>query len=322
MTSGTLKELKDPVQGFSETLQSHGIVMDRRAATICQINLGLLCNQACKHCHLSAGPDRREIMTLGTMKQVIAFLERSGLSILDITGGAPELNPHLNDLIRMAGNKGISLMLRCNLSALYEGDNQELKDLLVRYRVNVIASLPALNTGQTDAQRGKGIFSTSLRALKMLNDIGYGDPNSGLVLDLVSNPSGAFMPSPQKAAEKRFRSVLSDKWDIRFNHLFTFANMPLGRFRQWLERSGNYEAYLKMLYDRFNPGAVDGLMCRSMISVSWDGFLYDCDFNQAAGLHMGGTPVHIKDATIDDTTGLPVAVGNHCYACTAGSGFT
>lgn len=312
----------DTIPGFIETLDAQGLVLDRRDASVCQVNLGLLCNQACRHCHLSAGPDRSEVMSLETMEAVMAFMDRSGLKTLDITGGAPEMNPHLTELIRMAGDRGFSIMLRCNLSALYQQDRQDLKDLMQRYKVNVVASLPSLNLGQTDAQRGKGCFDISLEALKMLNAMGYADPGSGLVLDLVSNPAGAFMPMDQEAAEKRFRRVLADKWGIRFNQLFTFANMPLGRFKQWLERSGNYEGYLEMLHGRFNACTVEGLMCRTMVSVSWDGYLFDCDFNQAAGLPMGKTPMHVRDAHAAGMTGLPVTVGDHCYACTAGSGFT
>lgn len=310
------------VPGFSETLKAHDLTLTRTRTEVLQVNLGRLCNQACKHCHLSAGPDRKEIMSLATIKEVMAYFEDSNIPALDITGGAPEMNPHLPDLIDMAGKLDRTLMLRCNLSALYEGNDQRLKDLMVVRRVHVVASLPALNPGQTDAQRGRGSFDTSIEALQMLNKMGYADPSTGLRLDLVANPAGAFMPSPQAATEKRFRRILEDKWDIRFTHLFTFANMPLGRFRQWLERTGNYDRYLAMLHKGFNPCTTEGLMCRNLISVSWDGFLYDCDFNQAAGLPLGREEIHIRDALEKEFSGRAIAVDTHCYACTAGAGFT
>ena len=272
------------VPDFSQTLNQHGLVLKRGETMTLQVNLGLLCNQVCQHCHLSAGPGRTELMDLTTIHQVIQFQKKAGCEVVDITGGAPEMNPHLKELIeKMAGLARI-IMLRSNLSALYDADDPTLLSLLVKHKVTIVSSLPSLNLSQTDAQRGEGVFDKSLKALKYLNEMGFGKEGTGLVLDLVSNPVGAFMPTDQATAQKRFRKVLKDKWGIVFNQLFTFANMPLGRFETWLKKKGNYDTYLNSLYKGFNPCTVEGLMCRHLISIAWDGYLYDCDFNLAAGL--------------------------------------
>ncbi len=310
------------VHDFVDTLNSHKLSLKRKKTLTCQVNLGLKCNQACGHCHLSAGPGKKELMTLETMFQVIEFITQSKVDIVDITGGAPEMNPHLPFLMDKVADLCKKLMLRCNLSALYDRDTTNIQERLIQHKVNVVASLPSLNMNQTDAQRGDGIFQKSMKALEMLNRMGYGSPGSGLVLDLVSNPVGAFMPSPQGSSEKRFRRILADKWGIAFNHLFTFANTPLGRFETWLKKTDNYNYYMNMLYKGFNPCTIDGLMCRTLVSVSWDGYLYDCDFNLAAGLAKGDCPTHITQLDSFDFMNQIIAVGNHCYACTAGSGFT
>lgn len=310
------------IHDFIDTLKLHKISMERKKTLTCQVNLGLKCNQACGHCHLSAGPGKKELMTLDTMHQVIEFIKQIKVGVVDITGGAPEMNPHLPIFMDRAADLGKKLMLRCNLSALYDRDTTDIQERLIQHKVNVVASLPSLNMNQTDAQRGDGIFQKSMKALEMLNHMGYGSPGSGLVLDLVSNPVGAFMPSPQAATEKRFRRILADKWGIVFNHLFTFANMPLGRFETWLKKTDNYNSYMNMLYKGFNPCTLDGLMCRTLVSVSWDGYLYDCDFNLAAGLAKGNRPTHISQLDSFKFKDHKIAVGNHCYACTAGSGFT
>ncbi len=313
---------------FSTTLDAHHLTLNRISPTTLQINVGLVCNQVCKHCHLSAGPTREEIMDRSTMESLIRFQKKAQLPVVDVTGGAPEMNPDLGFLLEEMAPLTSQLMLRSNLSALYGADDRDdLLKLLVRNRVGIVASFPALNSSQTDAQRGKGIFDTSIEMLCRLNDLGYGKPDTGLNLDLVSNPSGAFMPPDQEAAQKRFHRQMARKWGIEFNQLFTFANVPLGRFQQWLTRSGNYDKYLTTLEKAFNPCTVDGLMCRSMVSVSWDGYLYDCDFNQAAGLDMGNQRLHIDDVDglqtlVEKTATRAVAVGNHCFACTAGAGFT
>jgi radical SAM/Cys-rich protein len=261
-------------------------------------------------------------MDLTTLRQVIDFQKKIKCEVVDITGGAPEMNPHLSILIEEMSLVTKTLMLRSNLSALYDAEDPFLLERLVKHRVNIVSSLPSLNLSQTDAQRGDGVFDKSIKALKRLNDLGYGKEGTGLVLDLVSNPAGAFMPPDQAMAEKRFRRVLKDKWGIVFNQLFTFANMPLGRFETWLKKKGNYDAYLDSLWKSFNPCTVDALMCRHLISISWDGYLYDCDFNQAAQLPKGNVRIHLNDLTAFDFDDQTIAVGTHCYACTAGSGFT
>ena len=317
------KKAQDPgIPDFAQTLKAQGLSLKRANTMTCQVNLGLLCNQVCKHCHLSAGPDRQEIMDLETMGQVIEFQTKAGFEIVDITGGAPEMNPHLPVLIQGVAGSARTLMLRSNLSALYDTQDPALLDLLVEHGVVIVSSLPSLNLSQTDAQRGDGVFDKSIKALKQLNRMGYGQEGSGLVLNLVSNPVGAFMPAPQVSAEKRFCKVLQDKWGIEFNQLFTFANMPLGRFEAWLKRTGNYEKYLETLWKGFNPCTVEALMCRNLISISWDGYLYDCDFNLAAGLAKGNVRTHIRDLNDSHFLDQDIAVANHCYACTAGSGFT
>ena len=309
-------------QYFAQTLNSHGLDLKRGKTTTLQINTGLLCNQICRHCHLSAGPGRHENMNTDTVNDVTAYAGRSGFDIIDITGGAPELNPNIYNLIDKLFPLTPRLIFRSNLSILNDGKRDDLIDLLKAKKVNIIASFPSINEAQSDSQRGDGIFSKSIEALKKLNTLGYGYQETGLKLDLVSNPAGAFLPSSQNKTEKRFREVLLNKWNIRFNSLFTFANVPLGRFREWLIESGNLETYINRLKSGFNPCAVEGLMCRTLISVSWDGYLYDCDFNLACGLHMGKRRTHVSEMPDHPPEGSPINVADHCYSCTAGSGFT
>lgn len=307
---------------FNRTLARHDRRLVRGQTTTLQINVGLRCNQTCRHCHLNAGPNRQENMDASTVDAVVAYARRGRFDTADITGGAPELNPHLAALITQLRPRVETLMMRCNLSVLTDGNHDHLVDMLRENRAVIVASLPALNASQTDAQRGEGVYQQSIDALHRLNDAGYGKPGSGLALNLVSNPTGAFMPASQSQAEKRFRQMLGKKFDITFNQLFLFGNVPLGRFRAWLKRSGNYEKYLKKLHADFNPCAIDGLMCRSLVSVSWDGYLYDCDFNLAAGIPMGGHKVHVSQMSGPPEPGQAVAVAEHCYTCSAGAGFT
>jgi radical SAM/Cys-rich protein len=307
---------------FKQTLGTHGIKLERAKTTTLQVNVGLLCNQSCLHCHLEAGPGRRENMSAETAEAVIAYAGSGEFGTVDITGGAPELNPNLVMLIEGLSAPGRRLMLRTNLSALNDGTKEYLFDLLKIHQVVVVASFPSLNEAQADSQRGNGTFLSAIAALKKLNAIGYGLEGSGLELNLVSNPAGAFLPASQKEMEKRFRQVLKQKFGIVFNNFFVFANMPLGRFRQWLIRSGNLEAYLARLVSTFNPCAVDGLMCRTLVSVSWDGYLYDCDFNLSRDLPLGGRKVHVSQIKGRPQPGSPIAVAEHCYTCTAGAGFT
>lgn len=310
------------VDPFSQTLTRHGLQLVRGKTRTLQINVGLVCNQACRHCHLNAGRDRKESMDANTVQEVLSYAERGRFETIDITGGAPELNPHIDLLIERCSAMAPRVMFRSNLSALNDGTRDHLMDLLRSCRAEIVASFPSLNHTQADAQRGEGVFRKSIETLQRLNTMGYGEEGSGLELDLVSNPAGAFLPPTQEQTEKRFRKVLQRKWGIHFNHLFCFANVPLGRFRRWLLQSGNLETYLRKLATGFNPCAVDGLMCRNLVSISWDGYLFDCDFNLAGGLPMGGQKRHVSEAAGPPEPGSPIAVGDHCYTCVSGSGFS
>lgn len=310
------------IKPFAQTLKEHGLKLTRNETKTLQINTGLLCNQKCMHCHLTAGPQRKEIMDRDTAEHIIRFASENSFETIDITGGAPELNPILPDLIKNLRPLASRVILRANLTALNDGNREFLFDLLKSYKVVIVASFPSTNESQTNSQRGDKIFQRSIKALKKLNLFGFGCKDSGLELDLVSNPTGAFLPPSQVQAEKRFHRVLMQKWGIEFNNLYIFANVPLGRFKTWLLKSGNYDKYMENLSSGFNPCSVDGLMCRSQVSVSWDGFLYDCDFNLAAGFFMGGKKKHISRINSSPQKGEPISVGDFCYTCTAGSGFT
>lgn len=310
------------VESFSKTLLRHGLELVRGQTGTLQINVGLLCNQACRHCHLDAGPDRSEIMSRETMKEIVAYAARVEFPVVDITGGAPEMNPHLGYLIEAIAPMTSRLMLRANLTALALRNTDELIGLCKEHRVVIVGSLPSLNASQTDSQRGKGVLEQSISMLKRLNDAGYGAEETGLELNLVSNPTGAFLPGAQAQTEKKFRSDLARKWGLVFNNLFTFANVPVGRFSVWLKQSGNLNAYMQKLASSFNPCTIDGLMCRTLVSISWDGYVYDCDFNLARGVPLGGRKRHVSHMDGLPEPGTPIPAGDHCYACTAGSGFT
>ena len=318
MTLSTLSSIRP----FNLTLSKYGLKLIRKKTTILQINVGFRCNQVCQHCHLSAGPGREDNMDLETAKDVISYAQRSHFETIDITGGAPELNPNLVHLIEKLSPLTSKIMVRSNLSALYDCNGNHLVDLLKERRAVIVASFPSLNETQADSQRGNGIFQKSIGALKRLNAIGYGLHATGLEVNLICNPTGAFLPAAQDQTEKRFRQVLEKKWGIVFNNLFNFANVPLGRFRQWLLKSGNLEKYMNKLSSCFNPCAVEGVMCRSLVSISWDGHLYDCDFNLAKGLFMAKKKVHVSEMPGPPEAGDPIAVADHCYTCTAGAGFT
>ena len=248
-------------------------------------------------------------------------LANSDIPTVDITGGAPELNPHLTKLIEKISALAPRIMLRSNLSALKENMSR-LIDSLKSHRVVIVASFPSLNVSQTNSQRGEGIFEESIEVLKALNAVGYGRNGSGLELNLVSNPTGAFLPPSQEQTEKRYHQILQKKWGVTFNSLFNFANVPLGRFRRWLIQTGNFESYMQKLVSKFNPCAIEGLMCRTLVSVSWNGYLYDCDFNLARGLYMCGKKIHVSEMPGPPEPGTPTVTADHCYTCAAGSGFT
>ncbi|MBW6503186.1 arsenosugar biosynthesis radical SAM protein ArsS [bacterium] len=310
------------VEPFAVTLERHGLSLVRDRVHTLQVNTGYLCNFRCRHCHLEAGPGRQEIMSRETMAAIVSVARRFPFQVIDITGGAPELVPDLPFLVEGLAPLAPRLMLRTNLSAVSGAAWASLVALCVAHRVVLVASFPSTNPSQADAQRGAGSTEAAIAVLKKLNAAGYGVEGTGLELDLVSNPAGAFLPVSQDSAERKFRSDLLRKWGIAFNQLYTFANVPMGRFRAWLLRTNNYERYMKTLVEGFNSSAVERLMCRTLLSISWDGFLYDCDFNLAAGRPCGDQRVHVSDVCELPPPGAPIAVGDYCYACTAGSGFT
>jgi len=289
--------------------------------TVFQINVGKLCNQTCRHCHVDAGPDRKEIMTRETAELCIAALAQTDIPTVDITGGAPELNPNFRWLVEQAKRLGRHVMDRCNLSVLLLPSQEDLAEFLAHHQVEVIASLPYFRPSQTDAQRGEGVFDKSVEALRLLNKAGYGREDSGLVLNLAHNPVGAFLPPKQDAIEAQFRRELSRQYGIVFNRLYTITNMPISRFLAFLVESGNYEGYMERLANAFNPAAAVGVMCRYTLSVGWDGTLYDCDFNQMLALPVdSGAPRHIRDFDLALLRVRRIVTGNHCYGCAAGSG--
>ena len=289
--------------------------------TVFQINVGKLCNQTCRHCHVDAGPDRTEHMSRDTAEQCIRALAQTDIPTVDITGGAPELNSNFRWLVEQSRALGRHVMDRCNLSVLLLPSQADLAEFLAGHRVEIVASLPYYRASQTDAQRGEGVFDKSIHALRLLNRLGYGQPGSGLSLNLVCNPVGAFLPPKQEAIEAQFRKELRARHGIEFTHLYTITNMPISRFLEFLLESGNYEQYMERLAGAFNPTAAAGVMCRYTISVGWDGALYDCDFNQMLDLPVGyGAPTHIRDFDPGQLHHRRITMRNHCYGCTAGSG--
>ncbi len=308
-------------QSFQNTLSQHKLLLLRRQTHTLQINVGHVCNLACKHCHVDGGPGRKEIMTLKTMNDIVDFATKNSFAHADITGGAPEMVPDIGYLIEKVAPLVEKLTFRSNLTLLLQANNKPLFELLLRKKVAIVASFPSTNKNQADSQRGKGVWQKSIDTLRQLNSVGYGVPKTGLELNLVANPTGAFMPVDQCRAEKKFKADLARKWDIQFTDLYTFANIPLGRFRTWLEQTNNLQTYMDKLAENFNPSTVESLMCRNLISIAWDGFLYDCDFNLAAGLHHRGTKTHVSELEYL-TEGSQIMTDTHCYGCTAGAGFT
>jgi radical SAM/Cys-rich protein len=289
--------------------------------SVLQMNVGKRCNQACHHCHVDAGPDRPEVMTPEVVEATLTFLERSNVPTLDITGGAPELHPRFRDIVRRARAAGRHVIDRCNLTITRLPNYADLPEFLAEQRVEVIASLPSYAPKQTDAQRGDGVFADSIAALRRFNALGYGVDGSGLLLNLVTNPVGAFLPAQQAALEADWKRQLQRRWGIVFNRLYTITNMPISRYLQFLIDSGNLHAYMERLVTAFNPAAVDGLMCRFTLSVAWDGRLYDCDFNQMIELGTAAeSPQTIFEATSAALAGRRIVVGPHCFGCTAGAG--
>jgi radical SAM/Cys-rich protein len=309
-------------RSFEEAIVRSGMPpLTTLAPSVLQINVGKRCNQACHHCHVDAGPDRVEVMTDAVVEAVLDLLQRSEIPTLDITGGAPELHPHFRDIVRRGVALGRHVIDRCNLTITTLPNYQDLPEFLAAHRVEIVASLPSYAASQTDRQRGEGVFDRSVQALQRFNALGYGREGSGLVLNLVTNPVGAFLPATQASLEHEWKQVLKRRYGIEFNRLFTITNMPISRYLEWLERSGNLDEYMTKLVNAFNPAAVEGLMCRFTLSVGWDGRLYDCDFNQMLELGLTrGSPETVFDLQQRGFSSRAIVTGPHCFGCTAGAG--
>ena len=295
----------------------------RGALDTLQVNLGYRCNQSCVHCHVAASPHRTEEMAGETVDTVLAFLERRRISTLDVTGGAPELNPHFRRLVAAARDMGVRVMDRCNLTILSEPGQEDLAGFLAAQRVDIVASLPCYLEDNVDTQRGKGVFDGSLRGLRLLNARGYGRDDTGLVLDLVYNPQGPSLPPPQAALEADYKRVLGERYGVHFNRLYTLTNMPIQRFGSTLVSKGTFDTYLALLQANHLDANLDVVMCRSLVSVDWQGVVYDCDFNQMLDLplvHSGRERTHLADLLDADLAGSPIRVAGHCFGCTAGQG--
>jgi radical SAM/Cys-rich protein len=295
----------------------------RGQLTTLQVNLGYRCNQSCLHCHVNAGPNRKEMMSAGTIDTVVEFLVAANISTLDLTGGAPELNPGFRDLVRRARALGVHVMDRCNLTILDEPGQEELAGFLADNRVEVIASLPCYLEDNVDGQRGKGVYRGSIDGLQALNALGYGKPGSGLVLNLVYNPTGPFLPPPQASLEVDYKRELANRFGIVFNRLYTLTNLPIQRFGSMLVSKGQFDDYMKLLREAYSTENLESVMCRSLLSVDWQGHVYDCDFNQMLDLPLfieGKPRPKLADLIGRDLEGNPIVIADHCYGCTAGQG--
>lgn len=309
------------MESFRSKLSQCGVQLRKRRIDVLQINVGKLCNMTCVHCHVEAGPTKtKENMHRETVEAVVRFMDVSGTGTLDITGGAPELNPNFKYLVIEAKARNLCVMDRCNLTVFYEEGMSEIPDFLARHHVEIIASLPCYQEQNVDKQRGKGTFHQSIEALKWLNDLGYGKKKE-LVLNLVYNPIGPHLPPAQKKLEEDYKQRLYADFGIVFNKLYTITNMPIMRYAKYLKAFNQYDAYVELLVNSFNLATVEGLMCVNTLSVGWDGKLYDCDFNQMLGMQMrNGRSLTISDIKLKDLENFGILTGNHCFGCTAGAG--
>jgi radical SAM/Cys-rich protein len=289
---------------------------------VLQINLGYMCNQVCEHCHVDAGPDRKEIMTKETMFQCLEVIKNTNATTLDLTGGAPEMNPNFRWFVDEASKAGIKdFIVRSNLTIIRANKKYyDLPEFFKKHNIHVVSSMPHWTRGKTDKQRGTGVFDKSIKALQDLNSLGYGMPNSNLKLDLVYNPSGAFLPGDQMSMERDFKNALLEDFGIQFHNLFAITNLPVSRFLDYLIASDNYEDYMYSLVDAYNSSAVENVMCTNTISVSWDGYLYDCDFNQMLKLKVASSVKHISEYNEEVLNNRTIIISQHCYGCTAGAG--
>jgi radical SAM/Cys-rich protein len=314
--------LSDPRPSFVQTLHKHGVTLPRTPLEILQINVGKLCDLACHHCHVEAGPRRTEIMQAATVDRILALLaEAPDIHTVDLTGGAPEMNPHFRRLVSESRALRKTVIDRCNLTILFREGQEDTAQFLADQGVKIVASLPCYTKANVEKQRGKHVFDPSIRALRLLSELGYGHDGSDLELDLVYNPVGATLPPAQASLEADYKRELAERFDIHFNRLFTITNMPIKRFLHLLEREGRYESYMQNLLDAFNPQAALGVMCRNQLSVDWRGHLYDCDFNQALELPLAGRERTLWNINaLTDIDHDRIAFGSHCYGCTAGAG--
>jgi radical SAM/Cys-rich protein len=309
-------------RSFSETLADHQLTLKRGRTEILQLNLGKLCNLTCIHCHVNAGPKRKEIIKRETIDRIVEWLARTDIKIVDLTGGAPEMVPDFQYLVeRLCGLLHVKTIIdRCNLTILLEPGYEWLADFLITHRLKIIASMPCYAPKNVNAQRGDGVFDASIKALQLLNRLGCGRQND-LTLDLVYNPNGAFLPPDQTELESDYKRELKEHFDIDFHHLYTITNMPIARFASWLRHHNKLEAYMQLLIDAFNPASVAGLMCRNTLSIGWRGEVYDCDFNQQLGINAGQQkPRFLWEVDLAELDNMPIAVASHCFGCTAGAG--
>ncbi len=294
--------------------------LQRKRLMSLQVNVGYYCNQSCLHCHVNAGPTRKETMSEETAKEVIAFMAKGHVKTLDLTGGAPELQQQFRLLVEAARSYDIRVLDRCNLTVLEEPGQEDLARYLADWQVDIVASLPCYTEDNVDAQRGDQVFVSSIRGLRALNALGYGMPDSDLTLDLVYNPQGAQLPPPQQALEQEYRSYLLEHHGIRFSNLLALANLPINRFGSTLVSRGEFQDYMSLLKSSHNDANLESVMCRDTISVDYLGYVYDCDFNQQLGMPLGGRPIHLRDIDAEALVNRPIKIGDHCYGCTAGQG--
>ncbi len=308
---------------FAAKLHDHDLPLRRERAQILQINVGKLCNLTCTHCHVNAGPKRKEIMTRETVDRIVDWLATTDIPTVDLTGGAPEMIPDFQYFVERVRGLGRRLIDRCNLTILLEPGYDGMAEFLAEHEVEIVASMPCYTPDNVNEQRGDGVFDASIKALQLLNSLGYGiDPK--LPLSLVYNPNGAVLPGPEEELEADYKRELKAHFGIVFDHLYAITNLPVSRFASWLKNNGKYESYLEVLVDAFNPTTVGGLMCRDTINVDWEGGIYDCDFNQMLKLQLraGGEKLNLWDVTPEELEGREIATGEHCFGCTAGAGST
>lgn len=313
LSSGTMPS-------FADKLAENHIALKRQAVSTVQVNIGKRCNQACHHCHVEAGPDRTENMTRKTVDQLLLLIEKSpSVKTVDITGGAPELNPNFRYFVSQLHSMKKQIIVRCNLTVLFEQGQQDTAEFFARHQIEVVSSLPCYLEDNVDSQRGKGVFNKSIKALQMLNALAYGIEDKGLILNLVYNPTDIHLPPAQQGLERDYKKYLYDNFGITFNQLFTITNIPIKRFAHHLKRENRLEEYMQLLIDNFNPQAATDVMCKSMVSIGWDGKIYDCDFNQMLELPLQSKTT-LWDITSFNDIEPNIVIDDHCYACTAGSG--